>query len=277
MKTIFEYSDYHLFLSEYLASRKQDGTALTYDSLARAIGATSKGFITQIVQGKSKIPSDKITKFALALGLKKKERTYFDFLVRFHQAGTHSRKNEIFKKLTAQFKTKIAHLGPDQYEFYDKWYYSAVRSLLGYYPFTGDFAALARQLGPAITPSQARKTIDLLARLSLIEKRQDGCYHVTDRIISAGEPINAVAIVNFQQETMDLAKMALEKVPKKHRSDSTLTLGLSEAGYRSVAEKIDALRKELLDVARYDTQIDRVVQINLHAFPMTRVAAREKQ
>jgi uncharacterized protein (TIGR02147 family) len=271
MKQIYEYSDYRLFLHDYLLAAKSRGVQLTYEELGRKVGFTSKGFVTQIIQGKSNIPRDKIRNFGEALGLKKKEQRYFELLVRFNQAKTHREKNENFIKLTSGFKTRVQHVGSDKYDFYSTWYYSAIRSLLGYFPFTGDYKKLAEQLIPAITPGQARKAVEALERLSLIVKKEDGCYHLTDRILSTGDSVDSVGLVNFQQATMELAKEALEKFPKQLRDSSTLTLGLSKEGYRAAVEKIAVLRKDLLDIARFDRQIDRVIQVNLHAFPLTKI------
>ncbi len=276
MKPIFTYSDYRLFLHDYLLSAKAGGTPLTYEELGRKVGFSSKGFVTQIIQGKTKIPNDKIRKFGQALELGKKELDYFELLVRFDQAKTHREKNEHFRKLVSGFKTRIRHIGPDQYDFYSTWYYSAIRSLLAYYPFDGNYAKLAQLLIPAITPGQAKKAIELLERLSLITKKEDGWYHLTQRILSTGDSVGSMSLINFQQTTMELAKDALERFPVEQRHSSTLTLGLSEEGYRMAVERIAALRKELLDIARFDRSIDRVIQVNLHAFPLTRIS-RKKQ
>ena len=272
MKPIFEYSDYRLFLRDYLLDARSRGEVLTYEELGRRVGFASKGFVTQIIQGKCNIPRDKIRKFGLALGLAKKEQGYFELLVQFDQAKTHRTKNENFQKLVSRFRTRIRHIGPDKYDFYSAWYYSAIRSLLAYYPFNGDYKKLARQLTPAITPGQAKKAVELLERLSLVVKKEDGRYHLTDRILSTGDSVGSVALANFQQATMDLVKEALERFPKNERDSSTLTLGLSEEGFRAASKKIAALRKELLDIARFDRKIDRVIQVNLHAFPLTKIA-----
>ena len=276
MKPIFNYSDYRLFLREYLSEAKSRGNYLTYEELGRRVGFTSKGFVTQIIQGKSNLPKAKIRLFGQALGLKKKEVDYFELLVRFDQSKTHREKNEAFKKLADGFKTRIHHIGPDKYDFYSAWYFSAIRALLAYYPFDGDYRKLAQQLHPAITPGQAKKAIELLERLSLVSKDENGYYCLTDRLLSTGDAVESVALVNYQQTTMDLAKEALERFPGNERDSSTLTLGLSEEGYRAAVKKITELRKELLAVARFDRHIDRVIQVNLHAFPLTKIA-REKQ
>jgi uncharacterized protein (TIGR02147 family) len=270
MKSIYTYSDFKVLLKDFLEDRHAGGHELTYEEIGKRVGFTSKGFMTQIIQGKSKIPIKKIRAFAEALGFKKKERDYFEILVLYNQAKTNKQKNIYFKQLTATFKTKIRHLGPDKYEFYSAWYYSAIRSLISYYPFSGDHKKLAAELVPAITPGQAQKAILLLEKLALIRKRDDGFYQVTDRLITTGDTVDAFAVVDYQKAVMDLAKDSLDRFEKPDRSSSTLTLGLSEAGYQAIKEKLDAVRAEIMEIANYDGHIDKVIQVTMHAFPLTK-------
>ncbi len=270
MKSIYAYSDFRLLINDLLKDYKSKGVKITYEELGKRIGFSSRGFVTQIVQGKSKIPENKIEKFSEALGLKDKKKEYFQLLVRYDQAKTHKSKNELFQKLTERFKTKIQHLGPEHFEFYKNWYYSAIRSLLAYYPFDGDYKKLSAQLIPAITTGQAKKAIRLLEKLGLIVKREDGFFHITGRILSSGNSVDAFSIINYQKVTMDLAKQSLETFSKSERSSSTLTLGLSEKGYADVKKKINILRKEIMEIANYDKQINQVIQLNIHAFPLTK-------
>jgi uncharacterized protein (TIGR02147 family) len=274
--SIYDYTNYRLFLHDLLKEKRAKKSHLTYDELGKQVGFSSRGFVTQILQGKSKIPQKLIEKFALALGLKKKEREYFTLLVKFNQAKSHAQRNKFYQMIIARFRTRIATLDPEKFDFYNKWYISAVRSLLGYYPFNGDYEKLAKQLNPAITPGQARKAIRLLRRLGLIEKKDDGYYHLKDRMITTGGSVQSVAVTNFQQETMELAKEALSRFPRNQRNSSTLTLGLSDEGYRAVEEKLAGLRKDLFEIAKFDKDINRVVQVNLHAFPMTRIQKDKK-
>ncbi|MDB5102432.1 MAG: hypothetical protein JWP91_121 [Fibrobacteres bacterium] len=270
MITIFDYSDYRLFLRDWLHAQKADGHPITYETLGEAAGFTSKGFLTQILQGKTNLPERMIGDIAKALDLRKKERDYFDLLVRFNQAKRAAQRAELHRRIQEGFKADVKALALDQFEYYQKWYYSAIRSLLGYYEFRGDFADLAKQLEPAITPAQAKRAVGLLEELGLIVRKEDGLYHLTDRLITSGESFVSHAVIQFQRETMELAKEALETFPKNKRSGSTLTLGLSEAGYRALEEKLRVLRQEMVEIARFDKEIDRVIQVNLHAFPMTR-------
>jgi uncharacterized protein (TIGR02147 family) len=268
--SIFRYSDYRLFLRDWLQEQKAEGRPVTYEALGEAAGFTSKGFLTQILQGKTNLPERMIGAISKALDLKKKERDYFDLLVRFNQAKRAAQRADLYRRIQDGFKADVQALALDQFEYYQKWYYSAIRSLLGYHPFSGDFADLAKRLEPPITPAQAKRAVRLLEELGLIQRAENGSYLLTDRLITSGEAFVSHAVIEFQRETMDLAKEALEAFPKSERSAATLTLGLSEAGYKAMEEKLKALRKELVEIARFDKGIDRVVQVNLHAFPLTR-------
>jgi uncharacterized protein (TIGR02147 family) len=269
--SIFDYSDFCLFLKDWLHEKKSHGDPLTYEAFGEAVGFTSKGFLTQILQGKTKVPARMVELIADVLGLKKIEREYFGLLVQFNQAKTAAQRAKFHQMILDQFRFETKPLALEKFEYYQKWYYSAVRSLLGYYPFKGDFAELAKQLDPPLTLAQAKRAIKLLEVLELIQKKEDGFYHLTDRLITSGESFVSHAVIKFQRDAMDLAKEALENFPKSKRSGSTLTLGLSEAGYKAIEEKLKVLRQEMVEIARFDTHIDRVVQINLHAFPLTRL------
>jgi uncharacterized protein (TIGR02147 family) len=284
--SIFDYSDYRLFLRDWLQTQKADGHPITYQALGEAAGFASKGFLTQILQGKTKLPERMIGAFAKALDLRKKERDYFDLLVRFNQAKRASRSAELHKRIQEEFHAGVKAPALKRFEYCRKWYCSAIRSLLGYYAFSGDFADLAKQLEPPITAAQAKRAVNLLMELGLIQRKEDGFYHLADRHLTSGEVIHLTsgetihlisgeaiashAVIQFQRETMDLAKEALETFPTDARSGSTLTLGLSEAGYRALEEKLQVLRREMAEIARFDKRIDRVIQVNLHAFPLTR-------
>lgn len=270
--SIFHYSNYRFFLRDFLIEKKKNGDHLTYDALGQAVGFKSKGFLTQILQGKTNLPLGMIGPLAQALQLGKKESNYFSILIKFNQAKTASRRSEYFLQIQKEFRAKPKSLGMDHFEYYQKWYYSAIRAILSYYPFKGDFSELGKQLEPAITSFQAKRAIQLLIDLELINLREDGFYHLVEKAITSGEDFIPHAVIHYQKQTMDLAKAALENIQRSHRNASTLTLSLSQKGYEATNQKLKALRQDLTEISRFDQNVDRVMQINLHAFPLTKLS-----
>jgi uncharacterized protein (TIGR02147 family) len=83
-------------------------------------------------------------------------------------------------------------LEPDQYEFYSRWYYSAVRSLLGMVPLGDEYNRIGRLLSPSITAVKAKKSVKLLAKLGLIIKNDEGYYKLTNTAITTGPDVKSL-------------------------------------------------------------------------------------
>jgi uncharacterized protein (TIGR02147 family) len=202
----------------------------------------------------------------------KRETEYFETLVLYDQAKQHAQKKFYYEKILGMAKPQIKEMAADQYEYFDKWYYVAIRELLNFYPFQGDYQALGKMLRPSITASEAKKAVDLLKRLDLIAQDATGAMTLTDRTIAATPAIPAVAIHNFQQTTLDMAKQAIDRFARSERSISTLTVSISGQTYKMIEEKLMAFRREVQKLVRGDqNDIDRVYQFNFQVYPLTGV------
>jgi uncharacterized protein (TIGR02147 family) len=269
---VFAYTDFRLFIKERYRFLKSKDRALSYEKLGKIIGFSSPGFFTQIIQGKSKLPVSMIPKISGALKLNKKELQYFALLVDYGQADEHVRKHELFKKVF-NHNTGIAKmLTSEQYAMFDKWYYAAIHELLFYFRFSGDYAALARKMQPHIAPSEARAAIELLERLNLIRKDPNGNYIRSDsEHLTTGFHAESVAINNYLLEMMKLARLSIETCAPETRLLSTLTVSLSEKGFHRLEQDMHEFRRRLMNLAKEDGDEDRLYQINLQMFPLTKI------
>jgi len=270
MVNLFSYTNYRLFLQDYYAEQKALDSKYSHRYFADRIGIHSTGFFSDVLQGKRNLTAPLILKFANGLKLKKNEQDYFENLVHFNQAESHEEKNHYYARLLSQKKVDVNVLGKNQYEFYREWYYSAIRELLNFYAFKGDYAALAKKLNPSIRPEQAKKAIKILEKLGLIKQDKSGRYQQTSAIISTGEEFRPMNVWNFQSATMELAKEALSRHPKENRDISTVILTLSAHSVKQAKIELDVVRKRLLALAEQDKNVDRVVQINMQLFPLSK-------
>jgi len=272
MKTVFEYFDYRKLLKDLYNEQKGQNRYFSYRALGELAGFASAGFFTKILAGTVNISSKTALAFAKAFCLTKIETRYFELLVMFNQAKTHEERRYYFEQLISMRRTKVKELTSEQYELFSEWYYVVIRELLEFYPFEGNFRALGNMLQPSIQPTEAKHAIETLVRLGLVRLRNDGRYEKTDEAVTTGESWISVAITNFQMKTSDLAKQALEEdVSKDLREISTLTVSISDNTFETMKEKIQALRRELLELAKKDTKADRVYHANFHFFPATRI------
>ena len=142
--------------------------------------------------------------------------------------------------------------------------------LLDFYPFTDNYAALAEKLNPPITETKAKRSIALLKKLGLIKKSDTGTWELTDKVITTGEHYRSFAVKTFQEETMRLAIESLERHQPGDRNISTVTITLSESNFKAVNEVIRNFRETLLQLARDDNVPDKVYQLNVQLFPLTK-------
>jgi uncharacterized protein (TIGR02147 family) len=268
---IFEYIDYRKLLKDLYEERKAVNPSFSYRYIAQKAGFASAGFFTNILQGKRNIGADNILKFATVFKLKRHETEYFELLVQFDQAKNHEQKKYYFEKILSSKRSKIKLTEAWQYEFYSQWFYTAVREVIDIYKFDGkDYSELAKKVSPAITLLQAKKAIELLEKLGMIKMGSDGYYKQCDDLITTGYNAPTVAVTNFLVSTIDLAREAIDRYPRDMRSISTLTFSCSAEGFKSIEERLNTFRREILEIVRDDKNRDRVYHVNFHVFPMSR-------
>lgn len=276
MAQIFNYTDYRKFLKDRFSEIKSADRKFTYRYIASQVGFNSAGYFTQVLQSKSNLSERLILSIALLFGLKKRESRYFSMMVHYNQATTHEEKKQYFERMLGFKKGRVTTIDPDKYIFYDRWYYSAIRAVLHYHNFAGDYKKLARAIVPNITPAEARKAVRILEELHLITRNDAGRYSLTDKHITTGLNMDSVILNNFVINTLDIAKDALYRFDNEQRSYSALTLSISEQGYRLIKNRIDNFRKEIVEIVKNDSSVDRVYQINFQIFPLTPVAKTAK-
>jgi uncharacterized protein (TIGR02147 family) len=269
MIDIFEYIDYRKLLKDMYEDRKKEFPFFSYRYIARKVGFNSAGFFVNIIQAKRNISSAFIFKFAQVFKLKRAETEYFELLVLFDQAKDHEQKKYYFEKILGSKKSKIKVTDARHYEFYSRWYYTAVREVLNFYKFNGNYAELAKKVSPAITPAEAKKAVSLLEQMGFIRKTERGYYQLADAIITTGYEAKSVAINNFLISTTELARQAIDRYPRDQRSLSTLTFSCSAEGYAQIDERLKRFRREIMEIVRSDKDIDRVYHINFQVFPMS--------
>jgi uncharacterized protein (TIGR02147 family) len=268
MKPITEYFDYQEFLRDYYNAKKQDNPYFSYRFFAGRLGV-DPGFLLKVLQGKHHLAERSVQSVCRFMKFDKRCSDYFELLIRYAKAKTPSEIKLHFERLLQLRGPKSAAVHERQYEFYRKWYHSAIHALLSIYPCRGDFAELASLVRPSITSRQARDSIELLVRLGLARHDTDGVYRPTDAFLTSGEKWRNAAIHEFQRETIELSAKALDEVAHDLRDISTVTVALSSKDLPEIRERIRQLRHSILTLEN-ENDPDTVFQINIQVIPVTR-------
>jgi uncharacterized protein (TIGR02147 family) len=272
MPDIFSYLDYRLFLKDAFEERKRANPHFSLRYISKKTGIKSTGFLSMVLNGKRNLSESLILELAYLFKLNKKERDYFRHLVSFNQARSHREKTHFYQEILTLQRKPVRTVTEDQYEFYTKWYYPAIRELVAVYDVTDEtIPLLARTLRPPVKPEEVRSALTVLARLGLIIKTGTGTYKRTDAVISSGVlSAKPLAIQNFQLAAIDLAKSAIDRFTDKERELSTLTMSIDPDTAALIRRKIAALRSEIMEHARAVANPTQVFQLNMQLFPLSR-------
>jgi uncharacterized protein (TIGR02147 family) len=276
MESIYTYTDYRKFLSDFYNERKAAKRHFSHRYIAEKVGLKSTGHFSLILKGRANISPELTVRFCEFLNLRKKETEYFESLVNFNQAKTETLKRKAFERLLSHKECRVKIVGADQFEYYDKWYYSAIHRVLDFYPFAGDYTELARMVEPTISSKDARKAVALLLKLGFIQKRPDGIYETTEKTISTGYAAQSVYISSFLFNSIDLAKRAIDKFPRDERNISSVSFSVSEHTYRIIEQKTRDFRRKIMSIVEAEPRPTRAYQFNIQVFPLSRDYNTEK-
>ncbi|MBN2037282.1 MAG: TIGR02147 family protein [Chitinispirillaceae bacterium] len=270
MPNIFSFTDYRKFILAWYAEKKQGRPKITYRSVANALGFNSAAHVLMVLKNKANLSEDRALRLAALMGLNKKETSYLQLMVNYNQHRSASDKQRFLRKMVRLNSSGTVLLKPDQYEYYQKWYYAAIHDILSFYPFSGDFGALARMVEPAITRLEAAKAVTLLERLGFIAKKEDGSYACSYPGISAYAEGHSLVLSSYAEAMMDQAQQALQKFPGDERSISWAGFSMSKATFEKVREEAREFRKRIIAMAQADRSPDRAYHINMQIFPVSR-------
>jgi uncharacterized protein (TIGR02147 family) len=276
MINVFDYTDFRRYLSDYYEERKKENPGFSYKFIADKAGMSNKGFVYNIIKGEKALSKSNAFRISGALKHGRYEAEYFENLVSFNQAKNMKEKNLYFDRMCRIREkgkgacSQPAQLRKEQFEFFSKWYHTIIRSLIDMYEFRGDYRWLAKMVNPSILPRDAKKSVQLLEKLGLIEKQKSGLWKVTDKSVTTGKEVAGLAVENYHMEAAELAKRAIHETTADKRNISGLVLGISQEGYARIVEEIQEFQKKVMAIADSDEEADRVYHFNLHLYPVSR-------
>ncbi len=278
MPSVYEYTDYRQYLADEMRERRGRNPSLSVRAFASKVGMNA-GNLTRILSGKRNLGVRRIPKLAAALGLRAREGEYFALLVRFAQATDPAQRGELCEQLSRSraVQARMREVPPSSYEYFGTWYNVVLRELIACGSAQkATVEDLAKLLDPPIAARQARRAVRLLEKLGLVERDSSGCLSQTDAFVTTADAWQNQAVNAFQAAAAELGRQALDRFPRSERDMSTLTVGLSDESLSAVKSILAQAREKILALAANDRKPDRVHQLNLHFFPVTRSSTRRK-
>ena len=269
MESVFNYLDYRDYLKDHFEEQKALHSFFSFRYLAAKIGIDAS-FYAKVLNKQKHLGENKIEDISDFLKLKGREREFFITLFRFNRAKSERTEKELFTRLLTLKNTTGKTLDKSNYRYFSEWFNIPIRELLNSYDFSGNYAELASKLIPEISEAEAKRAIQTLSELSLIEKDESEFYRPSESILTTGDQWKAIAIREFQKKMINHAALALDTIPPEDRDISSLTISTSRSCLEAIREKLQQARREILEMINAEKSVDGVYQINLQIFPLSK-------
>lgn len=269
MQAIYRYRDYREYLRDYYEQCNVHNNRFSLRSFAAKIGLNVSN-LTRILKRERNVSEETTERLIGCMKLHDREADYFRLLVQYNQARNPADKQALYEQLRLFRKTRLRNLGPEYDEYFADWYNIALRELINILPVKMKSTDLARLLLPSPKPNDIRKSFNLLLRLGLVKRNEEGTLQLVEKLVTTPDEWTSTTIHAFQIAMAELGRQALDRFPKSERNISTSTLSLSPEGYRKTVQALQRVQQEIAEIAGSDNDPDRIYEVNLQLFPLSK-------
>jgi uncharacterized protein (TIGR02147 family) len=221
-----------------------------------------------VCDGKSKLSRIGVERTGAAMGLTGFEMDYFREMVVYGQAETEEKKIEAYNRMLAMAKSyKVRVLEGDLFEYYESWRNPVLRELAPIMPGATP-GEMAKMCYPEVSALEVRESLDFLTKSGLL-KKVDGNFVQSETSLRGTTDATRLAMRGMHRIMSKLSTPALE-LPKEIRNFSGVTMGLSRESFGKVEKVLNECRRQIIDIAAEEKNIEQVYRVNLQLFPLTK-------
>lgn len=271
MRPIVEYLDYRKYILDFYKEQKTC-SGFTWRDFAGKVGFKNPVYLKQVCDGKYNLSSSAVEKIIVAMELKGFEIPYFELLVNFAHAKTEGLRQSYFEQVVAFIREfSSVNLKDDAFKYFESWKNPVIREIASAMPMAKN-SEIAKACIPEISSSEVNETLQFLERIGLLQKKKNGSYVETKKVVSVmNRDAVPIAATRMQQDMAKFAENAIVNTPMNERNISGLTMGISEDMYRRVSEELVNFRKKIISmVAEEKQKVERVYRLNLQLFPLSK-------
>lgn len=287
LEHLFDYDDFRKFLQDYFEEQKKMRAVFSHRFFAAKAGFSSSSYCLNVIRGRFNLTPKSIEKLAKAMDFEPLQKSYFEALVQYNQADQVDERENAWEQIVQIRKQlEFTHITTREQAYFSKWYYPIVRELAVSDFWNGDYMKLARMVDPQITTDETRDAVKNLLEWGLIREVSSASsgksgaksktskpefprYEETSQMLDASR-IPPMALRQIRREYVQHAIGAVEHKPKEERFAAFTTLAMSESSYNYAVEVLEEARKKIIARAANDTNVERVYELMVVAFPMSK-------
>lgn len=210
----------------------------------------SHGALSEILSGKRKITQKAVVRICDILDLDPQQVVQAD-------------------KINGAFsRTPFSIRPPEIIAIMSEWYFDAILELARVKSFKPKSPWIAKKLG--ITVSQANIALDILFQYGILEKKGNKVLcHMENSTSVEDDKSSLRTRLQVQRQLLEKSIEALERVERKKRDHSSLTVAIRKKDLEEIRKKIKRFRRDLNAFAQKDSKnLDTLYQLTVSFFPL---------
>lgn len=267
---IFTYLDYRAFLNDYYLHKKASAR-LSFRAFSRKAELRSPNYLKLVIEGQRNLPKPMALRFAKACQLDAIETDYFLALVAFGQAKNLEERSMRYRDLRRfQHYRAVFRLDVAQDTYHSRWYLPAIRELVATTVFREDPVWIAESLRPQITIEEAETGLEALQQLGLLQRDEGGrLQQVSVSVSTGGDRVRSLHLKNYHCTLLTLAASSMDRFPSQKRDVASVTLRLGPDGLQKLKSRLQAFRRELMELSDAEQNTTQVVHVGMQMMPLT--------
>ncbi|MDY6330272.1 MAG: TIGR02147 family protein [Fibrobacter sp.] len=267
MKPITEYQDYREYMRDFYEERKRS-SFFSWREFSKLAGFTSPNFIQLVCEGKSRLSKTGVEKVADAMGLEGADRDYFFAMERFGDAKNDAKKIQAFNEMQKIAKeNRLRVVDAEAFKYFESWVNPVLRELAPIMPGAKPLE-LAHHCYPVVSAAEVRHSLDFMCQAEFLKKIGEDTYVQTEKVVTGSSEAIPLALRSMNRQMSKFATEAIDEVPPEKRHIAGVTLGMSEATYQWLVQKLETLRLQVVAMAAKEKEYDKVYRLNLQLFPL---------
>ncbi len=266
---VYAFEDYRAFLRAAYNELKESDPTFSFRYFSARAGFSAPNFLKLVFDGQRNLSPDGARKFASGFGLTDDQAEYFCTLVAFNQATDEKAKADHYKRLRA-FRNYRRHrkLEAEHFDYLADWIHVAIREMVTLATFNEDPEWVAAHLAFKVPPTAVKRALRRMIELGILTRDDDGTLRQSEPFLTTGAEVVSLAVRAFHREMMNLAAESMASQPRDKRDISGLTMAVSRAQAARIKSRIQAFRKELLELVAEDDAPETVYQLNMQWFAL---------
>ncbi len=274
---IYKYSEYRVFLKDWLDFKKKSQSKFSIRGLSRQAGLAS-GYLPMITGGQRDLSQAALSKLMPFLGLIPAEQSFFENLLVLGISDSHDARLNAIERMQ-DFKKYQEHNQKDNevYTYLSHWFYVAIREMADLPEFKLDAEWIQSKLNYAVPLKEIKEAVEFLKSHAYLVVSENGKVTPPEKSLNCSGPIYRMALAKFHREIFDLAIESIDKVNSADRNIQGHTMAVSPESFLKAQNILNEAIEKIRQLGRAEKNGDRIYHLEVALFPFTRQTSEKPE